>query len=253
MNFDALKAAFDPDRVSWRVGSTNLDKDKKPPQGKSAAGIALAYIDSRDVQERLDAVCGPENWQDKYHVFGTTMICEIGIKVGDSWIWKSDGAGSTDIEAEKGQISDSFKRAAVKWGVGRYLYEIDSPWVDIEPMGRSFRIKADQKAKLRATLVRGAPAVVGGKDAASEPPKLPADISHNTASDTSEDPDGQVKAWCDREISKLAAMTRLPEVLMWSDEREAELHRLQRKAPTMHRYLMDYFQKVQRLISEKAV
>lgn len=157
MNFDALKAAFDPDRVSWRVGSTNLDKDKKPPQGKSAAGIALAYIDSRDVQERLDAVCGPENWQDKYHVFGTTMICEIGIRIGDAWVWKSDGAGSTDIEAEKGQISDSFKRAAVKWGVGRYLYEIDSPWVEIEPMGRSFRIKADQKAKLRATLVRGAP------------------------------------------------------------------------------------------------
>jgi len=173
MNFDALKAPFDPDRVSWRVGSTNLNKDKQPPQGKQPAGIALAYIDSRDVQERLDAVCGPENWQDKYHIYGTTMICEIGIKVGDSWVWKSDGAGSTDIEAEKGQISDSFKRTAVKWGVGRYLYDIDSPWVEIEPMGRSFRIKPDQKAKLGAALNKSPGASQTPQDGKPTPAPVP--------------------------------------------------------------------------------
>lgn len=51
------------------------------------------------------------------------MVCEIGIFDGDSqWIWKADGADESDIEGTKGALSDSFKRAAVSWGVGRYLY-----------------------------------------------------------------------------------------------------------------------------------
>ena len=55
----------------------------------------------------------------------------------DEWVWKSNGAGQSDIEAEKGQFSDAFKRAAVLWGIGRYLYALPSPWVDLED-GRRF-------------------------------------------------------------------------------------------------------------------
>jgi hypothetical protein len=143
-----LSAPFPPDRVSWRVGSTTGDKKR---------GMALAYIDARDVMGRLDEVCGPY-WQCRYpHANGKT-ICEIGIKVGDEWVWRADGAGDTDFEAEKGAISDAFKRAAVKWGIGKYLYDVDAPWVEIEPAGKSFKIAQGEYAKLRAVLTKGAPA-----------------------------------------------------------------------------------------------
>lgn len=143
IDIKALTAPFPAERVSWRVGSTTADKKR---------GMALAYIDARDVMERLDAVCGPENWQSRYpHATGKT-VCEIGIRIGDEWIWKADGAGDTDFEAEKGALSDAFKRAAVRWGIGRYLYDLDAPWVDVEPAGRSFRIAPHELPKLRALL-----------------------------------------------------------------------------------------------------
>lgn len=65
-----------------------------------------------------------------------------------------------------------------------------------------------------------------------------------------EDPDGQCKSWCDKEIGKWATMKRLPELLMWQDDREQELHRLLAKSPSMHRYLMDAFQKKQAELSK---
>jgi len=134
-----LYAPFSPAVVSWRIGSTNQDKTK---------GMALAYIDARDVMERLDEVCGPGGWQCKYSHTATKTVCDIGIKVGDEWIWKADGAGDSDIEAEKGALSDAFKRAAVKWGIGRYLYELPSPWVAIEQRGRSHFIPEQEKKRL---------------------------------------------------------------------------------------------------------
>lgn len=141
--FDKLAAPFDVDAISWRIGSTNQDK---------TSGMALAYLDARDVMDRLDLVCGPAGWQCRYsHANGKT-VCDIGIKCGDEWVWKADGAGDSDIEAEKGALSDAFKRAAVRWGIGRYLYSLHSPWVDIETKGRTSFIKKDQQAKLRKVL-----------------------------------------------------------------------------------------------------
>jgi hypothetical protein len=150
MDFAKLRAPFNPDRVSWRVGSTNKEKTK---------GMALAYVDARDVMDRLDEVCGPAGWQCSYpHANGKT-VCAIGIKVGDEWIWKSDGAGDSDIEAEKGALSDAFKRAAVRWAIGRYLYDVDSPWVEIESFGKSHKIKEGEYRRLRRLLAGGAPEV----------------------------------------------------------------------------------------------
>lgn len=121
--FDQLKAEFPRYAVSWRAQSLNKE---------GTAAMALAYIDARDVMNRLDDVVGPDGWQCRYpHASGKT-VCEIGIRVGDEWIWKADGAGDSDIEAEKGALSDAFKRAAVRWGIGRYLYDLDSPWVGCE-------------------------------------------------------------------------------------------------------------------------
>lgn len=138
-----LAAPFPPEKVHWRVGSTTQDKKK---------GMALAYIDARDVMERLDEVCGPENWQRRYVDAGNgRTCCEIGIRLND-WVWKADGAGDTDFEGDKGAFSDAFKRAAVNWGIGRYLYDLDSPWVPIEQRGKSFIIADSAKPMLARAL-----------------------------------------------------------------------------------------------------
>lgn len=139
IDFKALSAPFDPRAVLWRVGSTNKKAEERrtgDPKAKATKGQALAYIDARLVMERLDAVCGPGGWQNKYsHANGKT-VCDIGIKCGDEWIWKANGAGDSDIEAEKGALSDAFKRGAVLWGIGRYLYDVDSPWVELDDWGK---------------------------------------------------------------------------------------------------------------------
>lgn len=134
-----LAAPFRGTQISWRVGATTSDKKK---------GLPLAYIDARDVMERLDEVCGPQNWQAKYSHADKRVICEISIRIGDEWVTKANGAGDTDVEADKGAISDAFKRAAVLWGIGRYLYGLKSGWVAIEPKGRSHVITSAAMKKL---------------------------------------------------------------------------------------------------------
>lgn len=159
IDFAKLAAPFDPEKISWRVGSTTADKKK---------GMALAYVDARDVMARLDEVCGPGGWQCRYPHAGQKTVCEIGINltandwqsvshaaidpIGVQWVWKSDGAGDTDFEADKGALSDAFKRAAVRWGIGRYLYDMAAPWVAIEPAGKSFKIVASEMGNLRRLL-----------------------------------------------------------------------------------------------------
>ena len=85
-------------------------------------GKDLVYIDARDVMNRLDEVFGVGGWQAHYEQVGGRMICRLMCLVNGHWITKCDGAGDTDIEGDKGGISDALKRAAVLWGIGRYLY-----------------------------------------------------------------------------------------------------------------------------------
>lgn len=124
MDIAALSAEFPREAVHWRVQGKAYERN-----GKHSA-MALAYIDARDVMDRLDEVCGPEGWQSEFTETATgRVLCRLGIKIDGEWVWKTDGAGGTQVEAEKGGISDALKRAAVSWGVGRYLYRLDSPWV----------------------------------------------------------------------------------------------------------------------------
>jgi hypothetical protein len=145
MDLTKLHEPFPADCVSWRVGSVSAEKKK---------GKALAYIDARDVMQRLDEIVGPENWQCRYTHAESKTVCEIGIKIGNEWVWKSNGAGDTDIEAEKGAISDAFKRAAVMWGVGRYLYDLPSPWVKVNQFKQ---IDEGEFRKLESLLTKAAP------------------------------------------------------------------------------------------------
>jgi len=106
-----LREPFPAAEVKWR-----------PQSGRN-----LAYIDARSVQIRLDKVLGPPSWKTEFIDWGKNgIICKLSIwcAEAEAWVTKQDGADRTQIEAEKGGISDSFKRAAVMWGVGRYLYDL---------------------------------------------------------------------------------------------------------------------------------
>lgn len=141
-----LAEPFPPDRVSWRIGSVAKDKPR---------GMALAYIDARDAQDRLDSVMGTD-WENEFVAMPNgTLCCRIGLYIDGRMRWRSDGAGATDVEAEKGTYSDAFKRAAVKWGIARYLYEMSSPWVELDGTGKFAKIAEHEMPKLRALLERG--------------------------------------------------------------------------------------------------
>jgi len=126
---EKLKEPFDPKDIEWRAGATNKDKTR---------ALALAYITSRAVMDRLDEVCGLGGWKDEYRPGPSGgVICGISVRVDEEWITKWDGADNTQVEEVKGGLSDAFKRAGVKWGIGRYLYNLEGVWVACEQRGKS--------------------------------------------------------------------------------------------------------------------
>jgi len=122
--------------------------------GDKKSGLAVFYLDSRAIQNRLDKAVGALNWSNSFSTWQeNAQICGISIynqSIGE-WVTKHDGADNSKIEAIKGGLTDAFKRAAVLWGIGRYLYQIDGVWVEIEQRGNSSIIKENQKGKLKAT------------------------------------------------------------------------------------------------------
>lgn len=98
---------------------------------KYGKATIVSYIDSRAVQDRLDEVVGAHNWQDDYKVIDGNLFCGIAINVNghiegapERWVTKTDVGTESNVDKEKGNSSDSFKRAAVKWGIGRFLYSL---------------------------------------------------------------------------------------------------------------------------------
>lgn len=119
--WERLSMPFPPSCVEWRAQNVAGD-------GKRA--MALAYIDARSVMARLDEVVGPQNWQDRYRYEGDRTFCELMLRIDGEWLTKSDTSEDSNFEAAKGGASGAFKRAAVKWGIGRYLYDVDAIWAD---------------------------------------------------------------------------------------------------------------------------
>jgi hypothetical protein len=113
MILEDLKKPISP--IQWRVQS--ITKNKK--------AICVPFIDARQVMDRLDEVCGIGGWQSEFISLGNRLFCKIGIKIENEWVWKSDTGIETKKEPEKGEASDALKRAAVSWGIGRFLYAID--------------------------------------------------------------------------------------------------------------------------------
>ena len=164
----ALAQPFAPEDLEWRLQATSKDKTR---------GMAVPYVTNRAIQTRLDDVVGPENWYNDFkpwHGAGKkqAQLCGIAIHFeGRGFSTKWDGAEDSDIEAVKGGLSDSMKRAAVQWGVGRVLYSMDTVWVGIEARGDSFVIKDTERKKLDEAYLgmlkrlKLTPAVPGGTQA----------------------------------------------------------------------------------------
>lgn len=135
---EELRLPFPAHQVEWMITATTTDK---------TSGLAVPYITSRAVQERLDEVFGINGWKNKFRDWGTAkehaQICTISIwdEEKKEWIDKEDGAADTDIEPVKGGLSAAMKRTASIFGIGRYLYDIEPTWVEIEMKGKSYVIK----------------------------------------------------------------------------------------------------------------
>lgn len=96
----------------------------------------LLYKDSRCDMNILDETVGAENWQRGHKELKNNIYCGVGInKMRNTteppqWIWKWDAGAESYTEKEKGEASDSFKRACVNWGIGRELYTSPFIWID---------------------------------------------------------------------------------------------------------------------------
>lgn len=148
---EELARPFAPEDLEWRTQVTSKDK---------TSGLAIPYVTNRAIQDRLDEVVGPENWYNDYkpwHGNGKkdAQICGISIYFeGKGFITKWDGAEDSDIEPIKGGLSDSMKRPAVQWGIGRVLYKMTKPlWVKIEQKGNSYVICDTERPKLNAAYL----------------------------------------------------------------------------------------------------
>lgn len=99
--------------------------------------VLLLYKDARVDMNILDETVGSEKWQREHYECKGNLFCRVGINttVGDAaydpdqWIWKSDCGTESNTEAQKGEASDSFKRACFNWGIGRELYTAPFTWI----------------------------------------------------------------------------------------------------------------------------
>ncbi len=130
-----LKNPFDPKFVKCRVGATNKDKTK---------GIALFYVDAREVMKRLNEVCGMDGWDipDKKETAHGVM-CKLSLRMpytdkDGKEVWRSrvDFGEFSKTSPLKGASSDALKRTAVNFGVGMYLYYIPNSWYQIDKYGK---------------------------------------------------------------------------------------------------------------------
>lgn len=129
MELEKLDEPFAAEDIEWRAQSC----------GKGNNGFwvsVLAYVTNRAIMARLDAVCGKANWKNEFRDAGKAVECGISIKIDGEWVTKWDAAEETNIEAVKGGRSGAMKRAAVQWGIGRYLYNLDAGWGQVVDRGQ---------------------------------------------------------------------------------------------------------------------
>ena len=166
---EQLAAPTREDELEWRIGQSGVDRNGKP------WAKILAYVTNRAVQQRLDDSFGPAFWQNEFRESGDGYLCGLSILIDSVWITKFDGASCTQVEPLKGGLSDSMKRAAVQWGVGRDLYARGETWAETSTdrqNGEGWHYaKAKQQSGPDVTFYWRAP--VSGRTAPAPAPSTP--------------------------------------------------------------------------------
>ncbi len=146
---DELAKPFDLDRVEW-----------KPQATKGNRTLAIAYADARAYQDRLNEIAGAD-WSDDYEILdgGAVVLCRLTV----AGVTRSDigEAPTGDRNTATSALAQAFKRAAVKFGIGRYLYDLPKTWVDYDPQRKRFT--AEGRRELRAILDGGGEISPGAK------------------------------------------------------------------------------------------
>lgn len=139
---EQLKNPFPTNVLKFRVGATSKKGDK---------AIPLFYVTARDVEKRLDEVCGPDGWSTRHEpifengkLLGTRFALSIRFPNGQ-WVTREDVGESSKASPLKGAVSDGIKRAAVQFGVARYLYYLDNKWA---PIDQYKQFKSDPRESL---------------------------------------------------------------------------------------------------------
>lgn len=131
-----LTDPFEASDIEWRV-------QRSGPSSSGGWAIVVAYVTNRAVQQRLDDVFGVDGWENTFTATpdGKGYLCGIKALFGDKWVTKWDASEYTNVEPLKGAISGAMKRAAVQFGVGRYLYNLDEQWLKCSPVNSRYDVK----------------------------------------------------------------------------------------------------------------
>lgn len=163
----ALAAPFAANEIRW-----------KPQTVSGNRALAICYIDARAVIDRLDEVLGVDGWSDSYHQLSDgSTVCTLRVKIGDTWIAKQD-VGSPSEQPDEGDrhkaaFSDALKRAAVKLGIGRYLYRLPKQWADWDSQKKQFARTPSLPASALPTAKPMAAAVAPSKNGTAKPNGTP--------------------------------------------------------------------------------
>ena len=117
---------------------TNDEIECRVQSVKANGLVLLLYKNARCDMNILDETVGAENWQREHYECKGNLFCKVGIRCDDAkhqileWVWKSDCGTESNTEAQKGEASDSFKRACFNWGIGRELYTAPFIWIPAE-------------------------------------------------------------------------------------------------------------------------
>lgn len=218
-----LHAPLPPGDIGWRL-------TRSGESNSQLWAYCVPYLTAGAVMNRLDAVCGPTDWQSDFRDSGVRLQCGIGIRVGDEWIWKWDGTGSlaasgglSASDAGKGDHSNGLKRAGYQFGIGRYLATVPELKAIINSNGRYYgKTKTDVSFRwdhpalpssalplevppivvdMRELLARGAGLGLGGDDDA----KVAAGIQAIERGIEAHDTKSLLRArpWLEGEVDKL--------------------------------------------------
>lgn len=135
-------------RVPFSAGNIKIKMQTQPKEGETGKALCVAYIDSRDVMQRLDDVIGGE-WSDSYSAgINGGVECKLTIM----GITRADVGTADENEKEKSAYSDAFKRAGVKFGIGRFLYDLPKMWAECTKSGKYWNMNRGEMERMQSSI-----------------------------------------------------------------------------------------------------